>query len=98
LKSTQPSLEELWGYSLVFDRYNTGTMRLVGNGASYVGGTIYGVNALLDFRGNGGSDVPFGSFVVVKSVTFSGNNATLVVDFDSSKNRRLSEGQRGLVR
>ena len=90
--------DELWGYSLVFDRYNTATMRLVGNGDSYVAGTIYGVNALLDFRGYGGSTSPFGSWVIVNSVTFSGNNATLNVEFDASKNRKPSEGQRGLIK
>ena len=99
LASTNPTVDpEIYGYSIVFDRYNTATMRLVGNGNSFVTGTIYGVNATLDFRGNGGSTTPFSAWVVVGSVTFSGNNATLVVDFDASKNRHASEGERGLVR
>ena len=99
LKTTYPSLpEELYGYALVYDRYNTADMLLVGNGASTVSGTIYGVNATLDLRGNGGTDVPFSSFVVVGDVAFSGNNATLNVAFDATKNRRPSEADRGLVR
>lgn len=99
LKTTYPALpEELHGYALVYDRYNTADMLLVGNGASTVSGTIYGVNATLDLRGNGGTEVPFSSFVVVSDVAFSGNNATLNVAFDSTKNRRPSEADRGLVR
>ena len=72
----------------MYDRYNTADMLLVGNGASTVSGTIYGVNATLDLRGNGGTDVPFASLIVVGGVNFSGNNATLNVAFDSTKNRR----------
>jgi hypothetical protein len=99
LKSTYPDVpEELYGYALVYDRYNTADMRLVGNGASTVSGTIYGVNATLDLRGNGGSEVPFSSMIVVGSINFDGNNATLNVVFDSTKNRRPSEGDHGLVR
>lgn len=99
LASTQPTLpEELYGYALVSDRNNTASMRLVGNGASTVSGTIYGVNTTLDLRGNGGTDVPLSSFVVVGDVAFSGNNATLNIEFDATKNRKPSEGDRGLVR
>ena len=71
---------------------------LVGNGESTVSGTIYGVNATLDLRGNGGTDVPFASLIVVGGVNFAGNNATMNVNFDSSKNVKPSEGARGLVR
>lgn len=98
-KATHPTVpEELYGWSLVYDRYNTASMLLVGNGDSTVAGTIYGVNATLDIRGNGGTDVPLASLIVVNSVNFSGNNATLNVAFDSTKNVRPSEGARGLVR
>jgi hypothetical protein len=99
LKSTYPTLPaELYGYALVYDRYNTADMWLVGNGDSTVSGTIYGVNATLDLRGNGGTDVPFSSMIIVGGLHFDGTNATLNVVFDSTKNRRPSEGARGLVR
>lgn len=61
-------------------------------------GTIYGVNATLDLRGNGGTDMPLSSFVVVGDVAFSGNNATLNVALDATRSRRPSESDRGLVR
>jgi hypothetical protein len=99
LKSTYPTLpEELYGYAIVYDRYNTEVMTLRGNGTSTVSGTIYGVNATLDFRGGGGTDVPFSSMIIVGGVNFDGNGATFNVVFDSTKNRRPSEGARGLVR
>ncbi len=98
-RATTPTLpEELFGWALVYDRYNNADMLLVGNGESTVSGTIYGVNATLDLRGNGGTDVPFASMIVVGGVNFSGNNATMNVAFDSSKNVRPSEGARGLVK
>ena len=46
----------------------------------------------------GGTEVPFASMIVVGDVQFSGQNASLNVVFDSTKNRRPSEGQRGLTR
>jgi len=98
-KATYPSVpEELYGWSLVYDRYNTASMLLVGNGDSTVSGTIYGTSATLDLRGNGGTEVPLASLIIVDSVNFSGNNATLNVVFDSTKNVKPSEGARGLVR
>jgi hypothetical protein len=98
-KATYPSVpEELYGWSLVYDRYNTASMLLVGNGDSTVTGTIYGTSATLDLRGNGGTEVPLASLIVVDSVNFSGNNATLNVVFDSTKNVKPSDGARGLVR
>jgi hypothetical protein len=98
-KSTYPSVPaELDGYAIVYDRYNTASMLLVGNGASTVSGTIYGTKATLDLRGNGGTDVPFSSWIVVNDISFSGNNATLNVEFDASKNAKPSDGDQGLVR
>lgn len=99
LKATTPTLpEELFGWAIVYDRYNNAEMLLTGNGTSTVSGTIYGVNAELQLNGNGGTDVPFASLIVVGGVDFNGNNATVNVAFDSSKNVRPSEGARGLVR
>ncbi len=89
--------EELYGWAVVYDRYNEAQMSLRGNGASSISGTIYGVNTTLDLRGNGGTDA-MTSMVVVGDVNFDGNNATLNVTYDSSKNVKPGEGARGLVR
>lgn len=98
LAATNPTLPaELYGWALVYDRYNNASMTLVGNGTSSITGTIYGVNATLDLRGNGGTD-SLASMVVVGGLNFDGNNATMNVAFDSSKNVKPSEGARGLVR
>ena len=99
LRSTYPELpEELYGYAIVYDRYNEGELRLAGNAASTVSGTIYAYSSEMRLSGEAGTDVPFSSMIVVGSVRFDGTNATLNVVFDSTKNRRPSEGDRGLVR
>jgi hypothetical protein len=98
LKSTHPDLEELWGFALVFDRYNTATTKMAGTADSFISGTVYGVNATLQFSGTAGSTTPFSSWFVIGSLEMNGNPASLTVEFDSSKNRRPSEGARGLVR
>ena len=98
LRSTHPTLpSELYGYSLVFDRYNTSTTRLRGTSDSFISGTIYGVNTTLDIGGTAGSTSPFTSWVIIGQLDMNGT-ATLTVNFDSSKNVRPSEGLRGLVR
>ena len=61
LKSTHPESSypnvkpELYGFSIVYDRYNTASMQMTGNGSGSIDGTVYAVNGTLDFRGNGGS-------------------------------------------
>ncbi len=99
LRSTHPTVaSELYGYSLVFDRYNTSVQRLRGNTNSFVSGTIYGVNATLDIGGTAGSTTPFSSWVVIGTLKMNGSPASLTVNFDASKNAKASEGARGLVR
>ena len=99
LRSTNPTVpSELYGYSLVFDRYNTSVQRLRGTADSFVSGTIYGVNTTLDIGGTAGSTSPFTSWVVIGNLQMNGTTATLTVNFDASKNVRPSEGDRGLVR
>ncbi len=90
--------EELYGYAIVYDRNNAADMRMVGNGSVNVGGAIYGASATIDARGNGAGDSNLSSWVIVKDIKFSGNNASLNVHFDATKNPRTSEGDRALVR
>jgi Flp pilus assembly protein TadG len=96
-KATHPGLDELWGYALVFDRYNTATTWLRGTADSYISGTVYGPSMTLDIGGTADNTTPFSSWFVIGRLLMNGS-ATITVDFDSSKNRRPSEGARGLVR
>lgn len=88
---------ELQDFALVFDRYNTSTFRLTGNGTTQVGGTVYAVNATLDNRGNGTTTMNT-SLVVIGSLQFSGSNATITATFDPNRSRGQSDGDQGLVR
>jgi Flp pilus assembly protein TadG len=89
--------EELYGYSIVYDRYNEADIFLAGNGTQSITGTIYAMNAKMDNRGNGCSTVTT-SLVVVADVGFSGENSCFTAVFDSTKNVKPSDGGRGLVR
>jgi len=98
LKSTHPDVDpELYGFSIVYDRYNTALMQMTGNGSGSIDGTVYAVNATLDFRGNGGS-LATSSMFVIGDITFSGNGAGLTVNYDAGKNKKPSDAGRGLVR
>jgi hypothetical protein len=103
LKSTHPESSypnvkaELYGFSIVYDRYNTASMQMTGNGSGQLDGTVYAVNATLDFRGNGGS-LASSSMFVIGDILFKGTNAALTVNFDAGKNRKPSDAGRGLVR
>jgi hypothetical protein len=89
--------EELLGFSIVYDRYNTASLQMTGNGSGVLDGTIYAVNGTLDFRGNGAATA-VSSMVVIGDIQFKGNNATFTSNFDAGKNVKPSEGLRGLVR
>ena len=96
--ATDPLVDdELYGYSVVYDRYNNADIFLAGNGSQSLTGTIYALSAAMVNRGNGCSTVTT-SIVVVGDVSFSGVNSCFTAVFDSSKNVRPSDGGRGLVR
>jgi hypothetical protein len=89
--------EELYGFSVVYDRYNNADIFLAGGGSQSLTGTIYALSATMDNRGLGCSTVTT-SIVVVADVSFSGFNSCFTAVFDSTKNVKPSDGGRGLVR
>lgn len=96
--STYPTVtEELYGYSLVFDRYNAATTSLGGNSQSFISGTVYGVSTTLEIFGTADGSTPSTGWFVIDTLNMNGT-PTLNVQFDASKNVRPSEGIRGLVR
>lgn len=89
--------EELYGFAVVYDRYNTAKIEFRGNGAFNFQGTLYAVNATMDNRGNG-CTTDSTAMVVIGSVEFSGNNACFSTTFDAEKNAPPTDSDRGLVR
>ena len=71
---------ELHGFSIVFDRENTATLRLRGNGDKDVAGAIYAKSAQFDIGGNGNIDA-FSPIIIVGDVQMNGNGL-FTVDFD----------------
>ncbi len=89
--------DELYGYSLVYDRYNNADIFLAGGGSQSLSGSIYALSATMDNRGLGCSTLTT-SIVVVADVSFSGARSCFTAVYDSTRNVRPSDGGRGLVR
>jgi hypothetical protein len=79
-----PTSGPLKGLALAYDRGNTATMRLTGNGTSGMTGTIYMRSGTLQMNGNGLSAV--NALVVVSDLTMNGTNATLHSSFNQANN------------
>lgn len=76
------------GMAILADRNYDGKLSFRGNPAGGVSGTIYMKNATLDIRGNGETTTAT-SLIVVDDLTFSGNNATLKINYAESVNVRI---------
>ncbi|WP_157581520.1 TadE/TadG family type IV pilus assembly protein [Phycicoccus sp. Root563] len=72
--------------AILADRNYSGTLSFRGNPVGGITGTIYTVGATLDIRGNGDTTT-LTSLLVVKDLTFSGNNATLNITYDGVFNQ-----------
>jgi len=64
------------GYAVIYDRYNTSGLNLQGNGSSNITGTVYAVQASLEFPGNSCFTVTNGP-VIVGSLYGNGNTGCL---------------------
>ena len=71
--------------AIVADRNYSGALSFRGNPVGGVTGTIYMMGGTLDIRGNGDT-TNLTSLLIVKDLTFSGNNATLNINYDASLN------------
>jgi hypothetical protein len=81
------------GVSILFDRNNKQTLRLVGNGTLNLSGAVYMKSGLLDMRGNGcTSNTTLDSLMVMDSLAFSGNNACLDIDYSVASNYQMPPG------
>ena len=80
-----PTSGPLTGLGIVYDRNNSSTLRMTGNGSGGMSGAIYARSAKLLMNGNGCATA-FQSVVIAKELEFNGNPACLRVDYDSSFN------------
>lgn len=71
--------------AILADRNYAGEVSFRGNPVGGISGTIYMRSATLDVRGNGDTTA-LTSLLVVKDLTFSGNNATLNITYDGNAN------------
>jgi Flp pilus assembly protein TadG len=85
---TSTTLRGIPGVALLADRNYAGMLSFRGNPAGGVTGTIYLKGATLDIRGNG-ETTTLTSLIVVDDLTFSGNNATLTINYSLSANIKI---------
>lgn len=72
--------------AILADRNYHGKLSFRGNPAGAVTGTVYMLNGTIDIRGNGDTTA-MTSLLVIKDLTFSGNNATLSISYDGSSSQ-----------
>jgi hypothetical protein len=87
------------GVAIVFDRNADQTLRLVGNGALHITGSIYMKSGTLDMRGNGCTAATgINSLIVVDDLAFSGANACLTDNYSLDANYKIPPGDPALDR
>lgn len=71
--------------AIMADRNYAGMLSFRGNPVGGIVGTIYMLSGTLDIRGNGDTTT-LTSLLVVKDITFSGNNVVLAINYDGAAN------------
>lgn len=96
---TVSSNRSIPGVAIVFDRNADQTLRLVGNGALSITGSIYLKSGTIDMRGNGcTAATSIDSLIVADDLTFSGANACLKSDYTVDANFKVPPGDLALDR
>ncbi|MGZ8748154.1 MAG: hypothetical protein ACXWZ2_14345, partial [Mycobacterium sp.] len=85
---TAPTSGSLKGLSIVYDRGNTSTLRLTGNGSAGMTGTVYLAAGELQMNGNG-CTTTYNSLIVVNDLEMNGNPSCLVSSYSESQNVQL---------
>ncbi len=85
------------GYAVVYDRNNTATFRMTGNGSSTTVGTIYLTSGKLRLDGNGCA-AAYDALVIVRDVETNGNPACLDTVYNSDNNAQVPPGALHLSR
>jgi Flp pilus assembly protein TadG len=96
---TVSSNKSIPGVAIVFDRNADQTLRLVGNGALSITGSIYLKSGTVDMRGNGcTASTNINSLIVSDDLTFSGANACLKSNYTVDANFKVPPGDPALDR
>ncbi len=85
-----PTSGPLKGMSIIFDRNNTATFRMTGNGFTSTTGTIYAANGRLQMNGNGCASTS--AAIVVNDLEFNGNPSCLTITYDQNLNYQPAAG------
>ncbi|QBR94084.1 pilus assembly protein TadG-related protein [Nocardioides euryhalodurans] len=84
IEISPPTTGPLKGVSIAYDRENTSTLRMTGNGISSMTGAIYTLSGQLQMNGNGCTQT--NSAIVVSSIEMNGNPSCLSVAADPNNN------------
>jgi hypothetical protein len=85
---TAPTAGQLQGLAIAFDRKNTATLRLTGNGSDNMTGTIYLAEGRLQMNGNGCS-ANYNALIVIKDLEMNGNPACLQSTYAQNQNVQI---------
>ena len=79
------------GFAVVYDRNNTATFRMTGNGSSTTVGTIYMPSGKIRLNGNGCA-AAYDALVIVRDVETNGNPSCLDTIYNADNNAQVPPG------
>lgn len=82
-----PTSGPLQGVAIAYDRNNTSTLRLTGNGSGGMTGAIYLASGKVQLNGNGCAST-YNTLMVVKNIEMNGNPACMKLNYDPNQNPR----------
>ena len=88
---TAPTTGPYAGMAIWYDRHNSATLRMTGNGASGYTGTIYAPSALLLMNGNGCTNT-IQALIVIERLEFNGNPSCLTSNYTAGVNVTIPPG------
>ena len=77
--------------ALWYDRQNTATFRMTGNGATGFTGSIYAPSAVMEMNGNGCTST-LNAVIVVADLTMNGNPPCLRSQYTANQNIQIPPG------
>jgi Flp pilus assembly protein TadG len=91
---TAPTSGPMQGLAIAMDRNNSSTVRLSGNGAAGMSGTVYMPSGILEMSGNGCASID--ALIVVKDLSMNGNPACLRASYVAGHNVDFPPGELNL--
>jgi hypothetical protein len=91
LAITAPTSGPYQGMAIWYDRANTATLRMHGNGGAGYTGTVYAPSAKLLMNGNGCSQA-LNALIIINSIEFNGNPSCLTSSYTQGQNVQIPPG------